>query len=169
MRNITLFLFILITASALAKDRTYETGTLVSTSTQADGTYTNNVHSSDGITIAGNVYANTVRVFTIKLGDGTTMRIEPREDATAARERSWGQTHQCTTAILMHGMSIPTTKSAEQLCKGASPLDNLQPGTPIQYRIQLSHRIGGIETDVYVPRLDKPGKEYNYIGPMQHK
>lgn len=70
---ITIALLSLVLAgAAFAKDHgnDYQGGTFISATAVADGTITHTLHG-DGTTIAGNVYANHVGVYRIKVADGT--------------------------------------------------------------------------------------------------
>jgi hypothetical protein len=59
-------------SSTFAKDHSndYQVGTFISAAAVADGTITSTLHG-DGTTVAGNVYANQVGVYRIKVADGT--------------------------------------------------------------------------------------------------
>lgn len=45
-----------------------------------------------------------------------------------------------------------------------NPLDFLKDGERVLFRVEQHKKIGGTETDVFIPYADKPDKECKFIG-----
>jgi hypothetical protein len=124
------------------KSNDYQVGTYVSVVAAGDGTITNTLHG-DGTTVAGDVFANHVRVYTIKVPDGAWY-VETMTQAIDSKMRSFGTT--------------PTHFRSEK----ANPLDFLKNGDRVMFRLEKHKKIGGTETDMYVPFADNPDKEVTF-------
>jgi len=135
-----------LTGSALAKDHSddYKIGTFVSATAAADGTITSTLHGN-GTTVAGGVYENYVAVYRIKVEDGS-WTLETCTQAADSMLRNWGIT--------------PAHWKSEK----ANPLDSLKNGDRVLFRVEQHKKIGGTETDIYIPYADKPNKEFLFIG-----
>jgi len=135
-----------LVGSAFAKDHSndYKVGTFISATAVADGTITSTLHG-DGTTVAGDVYANHVGLYTVKVADGS-WTLESRSQAADSMIRNWGMT--------------PTHFKSEK----ANPLDVLKNGERVLFRVEQKKKIGGTETDVFIPYADKPDKEFAFVG-----
>jgi hypothetical protein len=125
------------------KSNDYQLGTYVSVEAVADGTITSTL-IGDGTTVAGDVSTNHVHVYTIKVADGMWY-VETMTQALDSSTRSWGMT--------------PTHFKSEK----ANPLDFLKNGDKVMFRLEKHKKIGGTETDMYIPFADKPDKEVKFV------
>ena len=125
------------------KSKDYQVGTYVSAVAVGDGTITSTLHG-DGTTVAGGVYSNNVRVYEIKVDDGTWF-VETMRQSVDSRMRNWGMT--------------PSHLTSEK----PNPLDFLKNGDKVMFRLEKHKKIGGTETDMYIPYADKPDKEVQFV------
>lgn len=144
----TLF-FIFLTLLGLlnltfAKDHSadYKMGTFISATTVTDGTITSTLHG-DGTTVAGDVYANHVGVYEIKVADGTW----------------YVTTLSQTQDSMIRGMGMtPMHFKSEK----ANPLDGLKDGDRVLFRLHERHYLNGKFTLMAIPYADKPNKEVEF-------
>lgn len=139
-----LFVLILATSLALAKDHSsdYQMGTFISATAVADGTITSTLHG-DGTTVAGDVYANHVGVYRIKVADGTwyVTTLSQNQDS------------------MLRGMGItPMHFKSEK----ANPLDGLKNGDKVLFRLHERHYLNGKFTLMAIPYADNPNKEVEF-------
>lgn len=147
MKRLTILLvvcFLLAELGPAEDKRNYQLGTFVSTHSVADGTITSTIHG-DGTTVAGDVYENRVTVYTVKVADGL-WKLETDRQAGDAMIRGMGMT--------------PRHFKSEK----PNPLDFLKDGERVLFRVEQHKKIGGTETDVFIPYADKPDKESKFIG-----
>jgi hypothetical protein len=142
---ITIALLSLVLAgAAFAKDHSndYQAGTFISATAVADGTITDTLHG-DGTTIAGNVYANHVGVYRIKVADGT-----------------WFVTTLSQTQdSMLRGMGMtPEHFKSEK----ANPLDGLKNGDKVLFRLHDRRYLNGKFTLMAIPYADNPNKEVEF-------
>lgn len=137
---------ILVAASADAQKAKhgYQLGTFVGQDSVADGTLTDTVHG-DGTTIAGDVYSNAVKIYTVKAQDGV-WTLETEREASDSMMRRMGMT--------------PENFKSER----PNPLDALKNGDRLLFRVEQHHKIGGVESDLFIPSADNPDKETKFIG-----
>ena len=129
---------------AIDKSKDYQVGTYVSATSVGDGTITSTVHG-DGTTVAGDVYGNHVRVYAIRVSDGTWY-VETMRQAEDSSARNWGMT--------------PTHLKSEK----PNPLDSLKNGDKVMFRLEKHKKlVGGPETDMYIPFADNPAKEVGFV------
>jgi hypothetical protein len=134
----------LVVESAIAKDHSadYKMGTFLSAEAVADGTITSTLHG-DGTTVAGDVYANHVAIYRIKVADGT-----------------WYVTTLSQTQDYMlrnMGMTPMHIKSEK-----ANPLDGLKDGDRVLFRLHERHYLNGKFTLMAIPYADNPNKEVEF-------
>lgn len=140
-------ILLLAPLSSLAKrdkSNDYQVGTYVSVGSVGDGTITSTLRG-DGTTVAGDVYANRVRVYRVKVADGTWY-LETMAQASDSGMRSLG-------------MTPPAHLRSEK----ANPLDLLKSGDKVMFRLEKHKKIGGTETDVFIPFADNPNKEAKFV------
>jgi hypothetical protein len=125
------------------KSKDYQVGIFVSAAAVSDGTITNTLHG-DGTTVAGDVYTNHVGVYAIKVDDGTWF-VETTRQALDSKMRGWGMT--------------PSHLTSEK----PNPLDFLKNGDKVMFRLEKHKKIGGTETDMYIPFADNPKKEVAFV------
>lgn len=125
------------------KSNDYQLGTYVSTDLFNDGTLTDTTRG-DGTTIAGNVHANHVIEYKIKVDDGTWYVVTMTQ-AVDSTMRNLGTT--------------PFHLKAEKL----NLLDFLKNGEKVMFRLERHRKIGGTETDMYIPFADRPDKEVEFV------
>ena len=85
---IVLTLTVLTSAFAKDKQSDYQIGAFVLATTNADGTLTNTLHG-DGTTVAGDVYANYLKTYQVKIDTGT-WTVVPLNEAQDSMVRQWG-------------------------------------------------------------------------------
>lgn len=140
-----LALFVALAGVGLAEDhKDYQMGTYVRAHSVADGTITSTIHG-DGTTVAGGVYENRVTLYTVKVADGM-WRLETARQAGDSMMRGMGWT--------------PAHIKSEK----PNPLDFLKDGDRVLFRVERHKKIGGTETDVFIPYADQPNKECKFIG-----
>lgn len=126
------------------KSADYQIGTFISASAVADGTISDTLHG-DGTTVAGDVYANQIAVYTIKVADG-----------------HWDlntYTQNKDSMIREMGMTPLHFKSEK-----GNPLDVLKGGERVLFRVEKHRLLNGVETSIYIPYADNPDKEFHFIG-----
>ena len=130
--------------SAFAKDHSndYQMGTFISATAVADGTITSTLHG-DGTTVAGDVYANHVGVYRIKVADGTWF-VTTLNQAQDSMLRGMGMT--------------PAHFKSEK----ANPLDGLKNGDKVLFRLHERHYLNGKFTLMAIPYADNPNKEVEF-------
>jgi hypothetical protein len=133
-----------LTGSALAKDHSadYKMGTFISATAVADGTITSTLHG-DGTTVAGDVHANHVGVYGIKVADGTWY-VTTLSQTQDSRFRGMGMT--------------PVHFKSEK----ANPLDGLKSGDKVLFRLHERHYLNGRLTLMAIPYADNPNKEVEF-------
>jgi len=133
-----------LAGSAFAKDHSgdYQMGTFLSATAVSDGTITSTLHG-DGTTVAGDVYANQIGIYRIKVPDGT-----------------WHVTTLTQTQdSMIRGMGMtPTHFKSEK----ANPLDGLKNGDKVLFRLHERHYLNGKFTLMAIPYADKPNKEVEF-------
>jgi hypothetical protein len=143
-----LLTILLLTAPLLsfAKDKSkeYQVGTYVRVAAVRDGTVTGTIRG-DGTTVAGDVSANYVGIYTIKVNDGI-WHVETMRQVNDSSMRNSGST--------------PIHFTAEK----DNPLDFLKNGDKVMFRVE-KHKalIGGPWVEMYIPFADKPGKEAKFV------
>jgi hypothetical protein len=126
----------------------YIKGTYLGRSEVQDGTYTNaiNCGSEPGsYTCAGAAGFNSLTEYHVKTDDGI-----------------WTlETHrQVTDSTMCHLAMTPAHFRREK----PNLLDDMKPGGVLLFRVEYHRKIGGTETDVYIPRADNPSKEDKFVG-----
>jgi len=91
------------------------------------------------------VYANRVAVYKIKTPDGIWV-VETVRQVVDASMRGMGMT--------------PAHLRSEK----ANPLDSLGNGDKVMFRMEKHRKIGGTDTNIYIPYADKPDKEAEFLG-----
>lgn len=124
------------------KSRDYQVGTYVSAVAVSDGTITSTLHG-DGTTVAGDVHANHVGVYTIKVDEGTWY-VETMRQSRDSQLRGLGMT--------------PTHLTSEK----ANPLDSLKNGDKVMFRLEKHRKLNGTFTSMYIPFADNPNKEVEF-------
>jgi hypothetical protein len=133
-----------LVGSAFAKDHSndYQMGTFISATAVADGTITSTLHG-DGTTVAGDVYANHVGVYRIKVADGTWF-------VTTLNQ---------TQDSMLRGMGMtPMHFKSEK----ANPLDGLKNGDKVLFRLHERRYLNGKFTLMAIPYADPPDKEVEF-------
>ncbi len=113
---IVLTLTVLTSAFAKDKQSDYQIGAFVLATTNADGTLTNTLHG-DGTTVAGDVYANYLKTYQIKIDTGT-WTVVPLNEAQDSMVRQWGMTPQHIKKEKDNPLDVltaqpPTTQTAQ--------------------------------------------------------
>lgn len=131
---------------AFAKDHSgdYQMGTFISSSIAQDGTITSTLHG-DGTTTAGSVYANQIAVYKIQVTDGIWLLNT--------------YTQNKDSMIRNMGMTPMHFKSEK-----SNPLDVLKGGDRVLFRVEKHRLLNGVETSIFIPYADNPGKEFRFIG-----
>lgn len=144
------FALILATVALLTKPEAraedhsadYKMGTFLSASAVADGTITNTLHG-DGTTVAGDVYANHVGVYRIKVTDGTWHVTTLRQNQDS----------------MLRGMGMtPSHIKSEK----PNPLDGLKNGDKVLFRIHERRYLNGKFTQMAIPYANNPNKEVEF-------
>ena len=146
MRKFALIALVAFVASiAVAKDHSndYQMGTFVSATTLADGTITSTLHG-DGTTVAGDVFANQVGVYRIKV-DGGTWYVTTLTQSEDSMLRGMGMT--------------PVHLKSEK----ANPLDSLKEGDKVMFRLQERKYLNGKAMHMHIPFADNPSKEVEFV------
>jgi hypothetical protein len=120
----------------------YQMGTFISVAASADGTITSTLHG-DGTTVAGDVYANHVTVYAIKVPNGTwyVTTLNQSQDS------------------MLRGMGMtPMHFKSEK----ANPLDGLKSGDRVLFRLHEKHYLNGKSTLMAIPYADNPNKEVEF-------
>jgi hypothetical protein len=148
------FAFALIFAlSALVhgrdKSNHYQLGIYISANAVADNTSTNTTRCNTdvGSTVcSGGVRFNQVIIYQIQAHDGVWQLETYRqaEDSMARSKLGFEPTH---------------LKSDK-----ANPLDLLENGDKVLFRVEEHRRLLGVETDILIPFADNPNKEAKFIG-----
>lgn len=136
--------FLLSGLGSAEDKKNYQLGTFVTANSVADGTLTSTI-TGDGTTVAGGVYENRVKIYTVRVPDGV-WKLETDRQAVDATMRSMGMT--------------PSHFKSEK----PNPLDFLKDGERVLFRVEQHKKIGGTETDVFIPYADKPDKEVKFVG-----
>jgi hypothetical protein len=150
-RSFTLAIVALTATTLFAKDKNpyFHLGTFVSSIVVSDGTTSNNIRCGDrefGSTVcSGGVQTNGMTVYEIKVPDGVFRLLTYRQASDASQRR------------IFH--SEPLHFKAEQ----PNPLDLLKSGDKVLFRIESHRKIGGTETDIYIPFADNPAKEAKFV------
>lgn len=133
-----------LVGSVFAKDHSndYQVGIFVSATGVADGTITSTLHG-DGTTVAGDVYANHVGAYRIKVADGTWLVT----------------TLSQTQDSMLRGMGMtPEHFKSEK----ANPLDGLKNGDKVLFRLHERRYLNGKFTLMAIPYADNPNKEVEF-------
>jgi hypothetical protein len=139
-----LMLVVVLALGVFAEDHSadYKMGTFLSATAVADGTITSTLHG-DGTTVAGDVYANHVGVYRIKVSDGTWYVTTLRQNQDS----------------MIRGMGMtPQHLKSEK----ANPLDGLKNGDKVLFRIHERRYLNGKFTQMAIPYADNPNKEVEF-------
>jgi hypothetical protein len=137
---------------AYGKDKsdTYQLGTYVTSVAVSDGTTSDNIRCGDGslgtTVCSGGVQANGVTVYQIQVDGGVWYVETDRQVADSMARRVFN--------------SEPVHFKGE----GLNPLDLLKAGDKVLFRIETHKKIGGTETDIYIPFASNPDKEAKFVG-----
>lgn len=142
-------LFLLLIGLAQAKDRPdYIKGTYLGNGPVPDGTYTNGIRCGSGLgpyTCTGSAGFNSLTFYYVRIEGGVWSLATVRQVVDTMMRR-----HEFTPMHL--------TREKPNL------LDAMQPGTELLFRVEYHKKIGGTESDVYIPRADNPAKEDKFVG-----
>jgi hypothetical protein len=149
MKTAMLILLLVVGTLSFAKDKDYQIGSYLGHGSALDGTYTNNVQCHDnigaGFTCAGDSGFNQVTLYKIKSEDGIWI-LETYRQALDTTARKW--------------VGEPVHLKSEK----SNLLDALKSGDRVMFRVERHRKIGGTETDVFIPRADNPNKEEKNVG-----
>jgi hypothetical protein len=144
-------LLMAVPVSADQKDKAnqYKMGTFVSVQATPDGTTSDHSRCSDdvvGVTCNWDFRENAIAVYTIKTDDGvwTLNTYTQVMDSTFRRD----------------GFGDPVHFRSEK----PNPLDFLKPGDRVLFRVEYEKKLGGTETDIFIPFASNTDKEAKFIG-----
>jgi hypothetical protein len=145
LMNLVALALTLVSMAAFPKDKPkdYQVGVLEIQTAVADGTITDTLHG-DGTTVAGNVYANYLKQYRIKVEGGTYV-VVPLDEAQDSMLRSMGMT--------------PLHFKKEK----DNPLDVLKSGDKVMFRLYEHHYVNGKRTEMAIPYADNPNKEFKFV------